>query len=91
MFLVVFFVCFVLLCFVLFCFISDEAETFGSQKSKFPMFYKVVIGCFEPLDQAGFLVIKTFAMSTYVLYQKVRLLKRFPEPLPDPPHPSPDF
>ena len=49
------------------------------------MFYKVVIGCFEPLDQAGFLVIKTFAMSTYVLYQKVRLLKRFPEPLPDPP------
>ena len=55
------------------------------------MFYKVIIGCFEPLDQSGFLVIKTFAMSTYVLYQKARLLNRFPEPLPDPPHPSPDF
>ena len=49
------------------------------------MFYKVIIGCFEPLDQSGFLVIKTFAMSTYVLYQKARLLNRFPEPLPDPP------
>ena len=49
------------------------------------MFYKVIIGFFEPLDQSGVLVIKTFAMSTYVLYQKARLLKRFPKPLPNPP------
>lgn len=30
-------------------------------------------------------------MSTYVLYQKVHLLKRFPEQLPDSPNPPPDF
>ena len=47
------------------------------------MFYRVIIGYFEPLDQSGFLVVKTFTMSTSVLYQKARLLKRFPEPLPD--------
>ena len=37
------------------------------------------------------LVIKISTMSTYVLYQKARLLKRFFEPLLDSPHPSPDF
>ena len=71
--------------------ISDEAEIFGSRKSKFPMFYRVIIRYFEPLDQSGFLVVKTFTMSTYVLYQKARLLKRFPEPLPDFLLPSPRF
>ena len=30
-------------------------------------------------------------MSTYVVYQKVHLLKRFPEQLPDSPNPPPDF